>query len=45
MKTATALRACEAAGMDGFVTKPVEARELFMAIEQALLREPARVAV
>jgi CheY-like chemotaxis protein len=38
-------RACAAAGMDGFVTKPVEARELFAAIEQALVQEPERAAV
>jgi signal transduction histidine kinase/ActR/RegA family two-component response regulator len=39
------MRACKAAGMDGFVTKPVEARELFTAIEQALVRQPERMAV
>jgi signal transduction histidine kinase/ActR/RegA family two-component response regulator len=39
------MRACKAAGMDGFVTKPVEARELFTAIEQALVQQPERMAV
>jgi signal transduction histidine kinase/ActR/RegA family two-component response regulator len=38
-------RACAAAGMDGFVTKPVEARELFGAIALALAQAPQRVAV
>lgn len=39
------MRACKAAGMDSFVTKPVEARELFAAIEQALVQQPERMAV
>jgi len=30
------VEACHAIGMDGFVTKPVEASELFAAIETAL---------
>jgi signal transduction histidine kinase/ActR/RegA family two-component response regulator len=37
--------ACRSAGMDGHVVKPVEARELFAAIERALAREPERAVV
>lgn len=37
--------ACMAAGMSGFVMKPVEAKELFAAIEQALAETPAPVAL
>ncbi|WP_332772072.1 ATP-binding protein [Phenylobacterium sp.] len=39
------MAACKAAGMSGFVMKPVEAKELFAAIEQVLTDAPAPVAL